>query len=138
MADTGAHWSAWGAMLKGGSAWSADAITDTSTENGDAVSLDMKVGCEVGLLIAGGAGTVAAAGITIRVLRDGGDGTNYETLQSAPWSFTFLPVASTSLYKSFFIDPIAMGSFKLEIFNDSDVTVTITATYRTATIPAAS
>lgn len=140
MAETGYNWSASAAMQKGGGAWAADNISHGTWEQGDAVNLDGKAACEIGVKIEEG-DSDSVTGDVILAICGMVDGTNYEDYtQDVCWKRAVTPVSGDIVYVHQAIDPSHYSAFKLAIYNgagastDLDISVYI----RTATIPAAS
>ena len=134
MADTGYNWAAWASA---GSGVDGDPTIATGADaTSDAIDLDVKVACEIGLSIAYPDNAPTGV-VTIYVLGDV-DGTHYETTNAAPWAFTITPVRNATIYRRFSIDPGSYGEVKVMIANAAGHTLTAVMTYRTATIPAAS
>ena len=137
MADTGYNWGAWGAMQKGASDWTADALADNANEGGDATDLDGKAACEVGIAALEDAGAIDGV-VTVYILGTA-DGTNYEEYDiGSPYSFAFSPTASDTVYLRFNVDPNSYGTFKIWLLNESGQEIDFTLKFRTATIPVAS
>ena len=131
MAETGIGWTGFSEHDAMGAV--ADNGTDTSPE----LDLDTIAACQIGLTLAGGAGTVDGI-LTVYVLGTV-DGTDWEnTTTGSPWAFTITPVVSTTIYKVFPIDPSMYAKVKVAIVNTSGIAVTVTIDKNTATVPVAS
>jgi len=131
MADTGYNWTTFSEHDAMG------AVADGADDTSPVLDLDGKAACQIGLTLAGAAGTVDSV-VNVYVLGTV-DGTDYETMTNgSPWSFSIAPVASTSVYKVFSIDPKAYPKCAIGISNDSNISVTVTIDVNTATVPVAS
>lgn len=140
MADTGYNWDAsWSAMKKGGgNDWTADAIADTSTETGDAFSLDNKAAAEISIAALSQGSVLDDDVVTVYVLGDI-DGTNFEdTVNGQPFTFTFVPVQSVNVYIRFRLLGSDFSKIKLALKNDMGQSINFTVKYKYATIPVAS
>lgn len=138
MADTGYNWGAWAFVQKSASNWTADDITDTNTETGDAVDLDNKAACEISIWAAeANIGTISGD-VTVWIL-GAVDTSTYEVPgKGNPAAISFTPVQNETIYKRIAVDPAMYGTFKVAVENQSGQTLAITVKYRTATIPVAS
>ena len=131
MAETGFGWTGFSEHDAMGAV--ADNATDTSPE----LDLDTIAACQIGLTLAGGAGTVDGI-VTVYVLGTV-DGTDWEGMTNgSAWAFSITPVVSTSVYKVFHVDPGIYPKCKIGINNTSGISVTVTIDKNTATIPLAS
>jgi hypothetical protein len=137
MADTGYNWGSWAAMQKGAGDWTSDDITDTSTETGDATSLDGIASMEISIAaVEDNTGAIDGV-VNVYVLGDC-DGTNYEETNTASYSFSFTPVQNDTVYVRFRLLGSDFSSVKVALNNDAGQTLAMTVKYRTATIPVAS
>ena len=136
MADTGYNWGAWGFVQKGAGNWSADALADNGTETGDAIALDGKAACIIGIgLVEDNTGAIDGV-VTVYVLGET-DVAYEETTIGSPWSFTITPVQADTVYKQFAIDPKYYDNFKIAVLNEGGQELAVTVKYKTATIPVA-
>jgi len=143
MANTGHDWGAWGYVQKSSSDWNDDALADAATETSDAIDLDGKSACEIGVkLVEDNTGAIDGVA-TIYVLGatgdDGGGSEEWEeTTVGSPWSFTVTPVQNDTVKKRFSVDPGHYGKCKVAVFNDGGQELAVTVEYRTADVPLAS
>ena len=116
MADTGYNWGAWGFVQKGAGNWSADALADNGTETGDAIALDGKAACIIGIGLAEDDTGAIDGVVTVYVLGET-DVAYEETTIGSPWSFTITPVQADTVYKQFVrsIPPKLLVLFPLNI-----------------------
>jgi hypothetical protein len=136
LANTGYDWGSFSTLQNAVTLTRGGTVSDTS----DAVSLDLKAGCEVGIDAAYSNHAKATAGLSVYVLRSY-DGTNYEVVGDLPWGFEMPFTQNASHYRVFSIDPGATGSFKLLLVwgnTTASSNVTVTTAYRTADVSAAS
>ena len=144
MADTGYNWGAWGYVQLSAGDWDGDASADDAVQTSDAIPLDGKAACIIGVVIdEPDNDAVAANSVTIAVLGDAVDA--YENVLAlagaglgSPWSFTISPVQNLNVYKQFSIDPKYYDNCKICIMNESGHNLVITVSIKTATIPVAS
>ena len=139
MADTGYNWGAWGFVIKsGGGNWDDLAQADANFAFSQAIALDGKAACLIGIeLDEDAAGAPDANGLNIYILGDSGDG--YEEYdQGNSMSFNVLAVQSDVVYIQFSVDPKDYDNFLIGIYNDCNVAIDTTVRVKTATIPVAS
>jgi len=137
MAETGYNWGAWAFVQESASDWDADALADNGTDTSDALSLDGKAACIIGIgLYEDNTGAIDGV-VTVYVLGET-DVAYEETTIGSPWAFTITPVQNDTVYKQFAIDPKYYDSFKIAVKNESGQELAVTVKYKTATIPLAS
>jgi len=144
MAGTGYDWSAWTYVQLSAGDWDGDASADNAIQTSDAIALDGKAACVIGIVLTeGAAAAVAANSVTIAVLGDANDAYENPLVVAgaglgSPWQFVMTPIISDSVYKQFSIDPKYYDNCKICIMNESGNSLTITVSIKTATIPLAS
>ena len=136
MANTGPKWSAWTVLQNAVVLTQGGTIVATS----DAVSLDMKAGCEYSVVATYSDDAKATAGLSVSILRDV-DGTNYQVAADLPQGveMVFTQNAARSFVDS--ICGMLVGSFKLYLAwgnTTAGSVVTVTTRYRTCDVPVAS
>ena len=142
MADTGYNWGAWAyADYSSGTDWNDLSITDTNGQTSDAIDLDNKAACEIGIKITG-TGTVTG-NVTVLILGNtGDDGATADEFEDenygSPFGVTLIPVTGQSVRKRIFVDPAMYSKFKVHVQNESGITLTTTVEVKTAAVPAAS
>lgn len=139
MANTGYKRAGWSAMQKGAADWTSDALANGAEETGDALSLDQKAACEIGIdLYEDNTGAISG-NVTIYVLGTA-DGTNYEESAHVPSiSFEVTPVQNDHVYFRFGdIDPKSFSSIKISVDNNSGQELAVTVKYNLGDVPAAS
>lgn len=139
MPDTGYNWAlAFSAMQKGGGDWTADAIADTATETGDALSQDVKASTEITITaVEDNTGAIDGV-VTVFILGDI-DAVNYEEPgQGNPFSFTFTPIQNDTVRVRFRLLGCDFSRFKIAIENQSGQELDITVKYQQSTVPLAS
>ena len=145
MADTGYNWdAAWSFVQKSGTGdWDGLAIADNASAYSAAIALDGKAACIVGMDIAHDATAVSGV-VTIAVLGDA-NGTNFEAIPGlagaqvgAPYKFSITPVASSTVYVQFSIDPKYYDDCLIAILDEGGGTITTDVRIKYATIPVAS
>jgi len=139
MADTGYNWdAAWAAVQKSAADWTADDLTDTSTEVSDAISLDGYAVMEFSITVVED-NTGAIDGNVIVTLLGDCDGANYEEVdQGNPYEFEFLPKQNDTVRVRFRVLGCDYSSLKISIENDAGQTLSVTVKQRGAKIPLAS
>jgi len=139
MAASGYDWGAFTDAEISSVDWDGTTVADSASLTSDAISLDTKAGCEVGLEIVEDNTGAISGDVTVYVLGACSSVPNYEELtNSGAWSFTITPVQNDTVWKRFNIDPKMYGSCKIALENDSGQTLETTVSYRTADWPAAS
>lgn len=138
MANTGYKWSAYVAVQRSASDWTADALSDGVTEIGDETSIDNKAAAVV-TVTATEDNTGAIDGVcTIYILGDI-DGTNFEEADiGTPYAVTFTPVQNDTVRVMVPVDPRIYNNFKVAIENQCGQELDITVKMATANIPVAS
>lgn len=139
MIEKGYNWDdSWSAMQKSGGDWSSDAIADTATEMGDAVSMDEKAAIEVGIAAVEDDTGAIDGDVNVHILGDV-DGSNYEEPGVAgAYSFSFTPVRNDTVYVRFRVLASDYSKFKIALENQSGQEIAFTVKYKYATIPVAS
>ena len=143
MAGTGYDWSAWGYVQKTGN-WDGIEIADDVIQTSDAIALDGKAACIIGIVLdEADAAAVAANSVTIAVLGDANDAYENPLVVAgaglgSPWQFKMTPIISDNVYKQFSIDPKYYDNCKICIMNESGNDLDVTVSIKTATIPLAS
>ena len=144
MAETGYNWSAWGFVQLSAGDWDGDASADDAIQTSDAIALDGKAACIIGVTVdEPDNDAVAANSVTIAVLGDAGDGyENVLALAGAglgnPLQFAVTPVQNLDVFVLFSIDPRDYDNCKICIMNESGANLVLTVQIKTATIPVAS
>lgn len=144
MANTGYDWSAWGYVQLSAGDWDGDASADDAIQVSDAISLDKKAACIIGVVLdEPDNDAVAANSVTIAILGDAVDAyENTPALAGAglgnPLQFTVTPVQNQNVYLQFSIDPRDYDNCKICIMNESGANLVITVSIKTADIPVAS
>lgn len=128
MSDYGISWASWAFAQSGAANIDGTAINNEAALTSDAISNHLKLDTEVSVAIAYGA--TANEGVVVYVLGDT-DGTNYETVDDAPWGFD-MPYAVSVTRRRRFTVPAQVGSFKLLLTNDSGAQAAATVRYRQA------
>ena len=144
MADTGYNWSAWAYVQLAADNWDGDSSADDAIQTSDAIALDGKAACIIGVVLdEPDAHAPVANSVTIAVLGDANDAyENTPALAGAglgvPYQFKVTPIVSENVYVQFSIDPKYYDNCKVCIVNESGVNLDITVSIKTATIPVAS
>ena len=144
MAGTGYDWSAWGYVQLSAGDWDGDASADNAIQTSDAIALDGKAACVIGIVLDEPDGSaVVANSVTIAVLGDANDAYENPLVVAgaglgSPWQFVMTPIISDNVYKQFSIDPKYYDNCKICIMNESGANLDITVSIKTATIPLAS
>ena len=147
MAGTGLDWDdAWSYAILSGAAgnWDGDTPADDDIQSSDAISLDGKAACIIGIHVNEPDGHAPAVdSVTIAILGDTGDAyENVLALAGAglgrPMQITLTPIVSLSVYTLLTLDPRDYDDFKICIMNESGVNLVTTVQYKTATVPVAS
>ena len=147
MAATGHDFTdAWAYAIKTGAAgdWDGWASADDDIQLSDAIDLDKKSACVVGVTIdEPDNDAVAANSVTVAVLQDAGDAyENTPALAGAgigrPQQFVVTPVQDSNVYVEFEIDPKSGPAPKICVMNESGANLVTTVQYKTATVPVAS
>ena len=144
MAGTGYDWSAWTYVQLSAGDWDGDSSADDAIQTSDAIALDGKAACVIGIVLDEPDGSaVAANSVTIAVLGDANDAYENPLVVAgaglgSPWQFVMTPIISDNVYKQFSIDPKYYDNCKICIMNESGANLDITVSIKTATIPLAS
>jgi len=144
MAGTGYDWSAWTYVQLSAGDWDGDTSADNAIQTSDAIALDGKAACVIGIVLDEPDGdAVAANSVTIAVLGDANDAYENPLVVAgaglgSPWQFVMTPIISDNVYKQFSIDPKYYDNCKICIMNESGANLDITVSIKTATIPLAS
>lgn len=144
MAATGHDWGAWAYVQLSAADWDGDALADDGTATSDAITLDKKSSCIVGISITeDNTGAVVADSVTIAIL-----GEVFGTYEDAPGlagaqvgrpqKFKITPVQNDTVYLTFEIDVQAYPLPKICVVNESGQELTIFCKYKPADIPVAS
>lgn len=145
MADTGYNWdAAWAYVQESASDWDDDVLADDGIDTSDAIALDGKAGCLIGVgLKEDAAAAVTANSVTIAVLGETIDG--YENILAvaagglgSPYQFTATPIISDTVFIQFSVNPANYSNFKICIMNESGNSIKVTVSIKYATIPVAS
>ena len=145
MAETGHNWGAWAFVQESASNWDADALADDATDTSDAITVDTKSACIIGMAFyEDNSGAVVANSVTVAVLGTWDD-TTYEDapgLANAqvgnPMKFKITPVQNDTVYIQFSVDPRDYNLFKICVVNESGQELAVSCKYKTATVPVAS
>lgn len=138
MANTGYTWGSYAFVQKSAGNWSADAIADAGTEEGDSTSIDGKAAAVVSITaVEDNTGAIDGV-VTVRILGDI-DGTNFEEAAIGnPLSITFTPVQNDTVRVLIPVDPRIYKNFKVSIENQSGQELAMSVYLATASIPVAS
>lgn len=137
MADTGYNWGAWAFVQESASDWDADLLADNATDTSDALSLDGKAACIIGIgLTEDGTGAIDGV-VTVFVLGET-DVAYEETTIGSPYQFQITPVQSDTVYVQFSVSPQHFDNFKIAVLNEGGQELAVTVKIKTATIPVAS
>ncbi len=150
MADSGVNWpAADGGLFFEVSATDVDdtAVADGAAITCDAVELDVKASCEIGVSVVEDNTGACDGNVYISILRTD-NAEDAEAFQVGPttgpvytdpvWGPTIDPVQNTTRRATFTIMGIQVSRFKLHILNDSGQELAVTASYKLSSIPAAS
>lgn len=136
MADTGYNWdTSWTTLQNAVTLTQGGTTENTSSE----VDLDGKAACEVSVDADYSNHAKATGGLFVYVLRDV-NGTDYEAETDEPWGFEMVFTQNGTNRRTFSIDPGQVTKFKILLDWDNSTassSVTVTTSYKTATIPAA-
>jgi hypothetical protein len=145
MAETGYNWSdAWAFVQLSAGDWDGDASADDAIQTSDAISLDGKAACIIGVTIdEPDNDAVTANSVTIAILGDAGDAyENVLALAGAglgnPMQFKVTPVQNLDVFVLFSVDPRDYDDFKVCIMNESGHNLVLTVQIKYGTIPVAS
>lgn len=144
MAETGHNWGAWAFVQESSSDWDADALADDAIDISDAITVDTKSACIIGMAFAeDDTGDVAANSVTIAIL--GENDIAYEDAPGLagaqvgnPLKFQITPVRNDIVHTQFSIDPRDYHLFKIAVVNESGQELAVSCKIKTATIPVAS
>lgn len=137
MANTGYDWSAWAFVQESGSDWDADALADNATDTSDAISLDGKAACIVGMAFYEDNTGAIDGVVTIFILGEN-DIAYEETTIGNAMKFSITPVQNDTVHIQFSVDPKDYDNFKIAAFNEGGQELAVSAKYKTADIPVAS
>lgn len=150
MADSGVNWPAADAGLHfevAASDVDGTAVADAAAITCDAVELDVKASCEIGVSVVEDNTGACDGNVYISVLRTDND-EDSETFQTGPttgpvytdpvWGTIIDPAQNTTRQTTFTLMGMQVSRFKLHILNDSGQELAVTANYKLATIPVAS
>jgi len=131
-------WGSWSALTYStGTDITAIDVNDEATLTSDAVSLDLKVACEISVKWVEGNDGACDGDVYVYVLRDT-DGTNYQTIDDNPALGCVIDATqNTTRYKTFTIDAAEVSDFKILVDNDSGQDGDLTIKYRTAILTTA-
>lgn len=112
--------------------WQTTSLNGSTITNGSesatgAIALDGYLGVEVSVEVAYG-GT-ASAGVQVHILGDI-DGTNYEARADLPHGFEMPKTTSTTFRRRFKVSAQDYANFKVNVYNPSGASVTVTVRYR--------
>jgi hypothetical protein len=146
MANTGIKWGSYAFAQISAADWDGVAINDDAGQLSDALDIDLKVPCQIGItIVEDNTGAVVANSVTIAILTTP-DGTNWEdppglagAQVGSPYKFVVTPVQNDTVYITF---AILAGQFgpdpKIYILNESGQQLVVDVKYRTADVPVAS
>lgn len=138
MANTGFTWSSFAFVQKSAGNWSADAIADAGTEEGDSTSIDGKAAAVVSITAVEDNTGAIDGDVTVRILGDI-DGTNFEEAAIGnAYAVSFTPVQNDTVRILIPIDPRVYKNFKVSIENQSGQELAMSVYLATADIAVAS
>jgi len=130
------NWGSWGYVQKSSSDWNDDALADAANETSDAISLDEKECCEIGITLVEDNTGVIDGVVTVSILGacgdDGGGAVVYEDPDDGPLQFTITPVQNDTVRRHFSIDASVFSDFKIDVDNDAGQELAVTVEYKTA------
>ena len=144
MANTGHDWGAWAFVQLASSDWDADALADDATDTSDAITVDIKSACMIGMAFTeDNTGAVVANSVTVAILGTFDD-TTYEDAPGLagaqvgnPMKFKITPVQNDTVYIQFSIDPRDYHLFKICVVNESGQELAVSCKIKTADVPVA-
>jgi len=142
MAETGHDWGSWAFVQESASDWNADALADDATDISDAIELDTKSACIIGMAFyENDTGAVVANSVTVAILGTFDD-TIYEDAPGLagaqvgnPMRFKITPVQNDTVYIQFSIDPRDYHLFKICVVNESGQELAVSCKIKTADVP---
>lgn len=145
MAATGHDWGAWGFVQLSAGDWSGAASADDAIQVSDALTIDKKSACAIGIKIDEPDNeAVAANSVTIAILGETASGVfeNTPALAGAglgrPQQFTITPVQNLDVFVRFSVDTRDYNVLKVCVMNESGANLVITVSYQTTDVPVAS
>ena len=145
MAATGHDWGAWAFVQLSAGDWDGDASADDAIQVSDALTIDKKSACAIGIKIdEPDNDAVAANSVTIAILGETASGVfeNTPALAGAglgrPQQFTITPVQNLDVFVRFSVDTRDYNIFKVCVMNESGANLVITVSYQTTDVPVAS
>jgi hypothetical protein len=134
MANTGYFWSAFSFIQDSAADIDTITVADTVGLVSDLTSIDEKASAIIGIKLVGASGTVDGL-FVVTISRKSGAGSDFETFG---FSWTIEPTSSATVQDTISISGADYDDFDVTLQNDSGISIDVSATIKTSSIPAAS